>query len=97
MELNFRKAVRGDYEKIVLPIERKNMKDYFDRHFKGGWTDARSKKDFLKSLKEGEVFILEVGGKVCGFTSFYLDKDALFLAEIQISEERVWDAGFGFY
>jgi len=94
MKLTFRKAVREDYEKIILLIEKENMKGYFDRHFKEGWTDARSKKDFLKSLKEGEVFILGVGGKVCGFTSFYLDKDALFIAEIQI-KKAFQRKGFG--
>jgi ribosomal protein S18 acetylase RimI-like enzyme len=97
MQLNIQPYQKGDFESFILPLDRTNMKDYFDRNVQGGWSDEKTTKTFYELLEKGEVFLLNVDSELVGYVSFYPDKtqkDTLFVYDLQI-ENRFQREGLG--
>lgn len=85
-----RKYIEGDYEKHILPLNRDNMKDYVDRHIKGGWSDEIDWKRFQRYLKEGWIFLFELNKEFIGYlvlTPDKIDKSSLFINQINVKKE----------
>ncbi|MCF8013053.1 GNAT family N-acetyltransferase [Candidatus Woesearchaeota archaeon] len=78
--IKIREYKKGEYEEFILPLCKKHMKPYFDKHF-GGWNDNANKKQFFNILKKGYVYLFEIETKqtnkniLIGYATFIEEKN----------------------
>jgi len=90
LKITSRKYFEGDYEKFIYPLEKENMKRYWDKHMGDNWSDEDNRKKFNEIVEHGWTYLFFDNGEFCAFTSFFPDedeKDALFVYNIQVKDK----------
>ena len=70
--------------------DKENMKDYVDKHIKGGWSDDKNKKGFLWYLDNGWIYLFENNSVFVGniiLSPNQKEKGALHINSINIKKD----------
>ncbi len=79
----------GNFEVLIQPLLRENMKQLFIDNF-GGWSDVVSKDKFFEVIQEGIVQLFFKEKEFVGYISASPEKDnsqSLLIHDIQIKKE----------
>ncbi|WP_041366632.1 GNAT family N-acetyltransferase [Methylophaga frappieri] len=78
---DLRRANEGDYE-FCYKLTKQNMYDLFCRHW-GGWFDSEFRKGFVAD----NIQIIRVRDKAIGYFSYVINKDSLYIDNIQLASQ----------
>jgi len=81
MKYNLRRANEADYE-FCYKLTKQNMYDLFCRHW-GGWRDSEFRKGFIVD----NIQIISAKDKVIGYFSYVINKDSLYIDNIQLASQ----------